>query len=102
MPASPTPRVTGFADAGTSEHPIVCVHVESGELGVWIGRRYPGSETHLVADVAVKRHITIQEAQRILDGWPATQGNAGDALQAAAWQGRRQLIGPRLHERMRH
>jgi hypothetical protein len=100
MTISPTPRVTGFADAGTPEDPIVCVHVEAGELGVWIGRRHPGSETEVVTDVASIREITVQEARRILESWPATQGNTGDALQFAAWQGRRHLIAPRLHERV--
>jgi hypothetical protein len=101
MAISPISRVTGFGDVGTPDNPIVCVHVESGPLSVWIGRGYPGAETYVVTDVAPMRTITIHEAQRILEGWPATQDSAGDALQAAAWQGRRHLIAPRLHERVR-
>ena len=100
MAISPIPRVTGFADAGSPEQPVVCVHVEAGDLGVWIGRRFPGSDTEVIPETATLRAITVQEAQEILEQWPATQGNTGDALQFAAWQGRRELTAQRLHARV--
>ena len=95
-----SPRVTGFAVTGTPESPIVCVHVEAGEFGIWMGRRHPGLEIEVVDETAVLREITIHEAQRILATWPATGASTGDALQFAAWQGRRLLIAQLLHERV--
>ena len=95
-----SPRVTGFALAGTPESPIVCVHVEAGEFGIWMGRHHPGVELEVVTETDGLQEISIHEAQRILATWPATEGNTGDALQFAAWQGRRHLIAKLLHERV--
>ena len=92
--------MTGFAVAGTPESPMVCVHVEAGEFGIWMGRRHPGLEIEVVPESVALREVTIQEAQRILATWPATRENTGDALQFAAWQGRRHLITQLLHERV--
>lgn len=99
-PSSP-PHVAGFAVAGDPTAPIVCVRVEAGDgLGVWIGRRWPGADTYVVDDPLELRPITIEEARAILDSWPSTRGNAADAIQSAAWQGRRELIPARLRALM--
>src|SRR5260370_7545092 len=97
-----SPRVTGFALAGTPESPIVCVHVEAGEFGIWMGRHHPGVELEVVTETDGLQEISIHEAQRILPTWPATEGNTVDAFQFAPCQGRPHLISHLLHERVSH
>ena len=90
--------MAGFAIAGDPSFPVVCVRVEAGEgLGVWIGRYWPGEETHVVTNPVSMQRVTIDEVRAILETWPATAGNVADAIQAAAWHGRRELIPARLH-----
>ena len=98
MTVNPHPHVAGFAIAGDPSFPIVCVRVEAGEdLGVWIGRYWPGDETHVINDPVSMQTVTIAEVRAILETWPATRGGVADAIQAAAWHGRRELIPARLH-----
>jgi hypothetical protein len=77
---------------------VICVRVEAGEgLGVWIGRAWPGTETHVIDVPGSLDYVTIDTVREILETWPATCGNVADAIQAAAWHGRRELIPARLH-----
>jgi hypothetical protein len=91
-------RVVGFAFGGEEPHRVVCVRVEADDhVGVWIGRPWPGTSTHVVSETARLECVTIEEIAAVLETWPATHGKVADAIQAAAWQGRRALIPARLH-----
>jgi hypothetical protein len=89
--------VAGFALAGDPADPVVCVRVEVGDqFGVWIGRPWPGRMTYVIAEPIWLQRVSLEDAQAVLEGWPATRGNAGDAIQAAAWHGRRELTRARM------
>src|ERR1700737_2382594 len=97
MASHPFPHVAGFAVAGDAERPIVCVCVQEGdEPGIWIGRAWPGGETYVIAEPVHLRPATIDDVRLMLEAWPQTKGNVGNALQQAAVRGRSELIDAKM------
>ena len=96
VPKPPIPRVTGFGIAQIDGTQLVCVHVEADDLEVWVGQAASSRQTRVMDDPTSVRKVSVAEAREVFQSWPASVGDFGDAVQAAAWHGRQMLIGPQL------